>query len=165
MLCEKNNVQLQAFGAPFYQWSPSTGLNNASIAKPVANITGTTQYQVIGYDSAACFNDTAKVSIRLAERPTVELGQDAVISVGNSYIFKPVVSPDVVSYLWSPLSGLDCSTCPNPVLKVKGNMTFTLKVNNADGCSSLDNINIIVTCDQSTVFIPNTFFTQWRWYE
>ena len=157
VLCEKNNVQLQAFGAPFYQWSPSTGLNNAFIAKPVANITGTTQYQVIGYDSAACFNDTAKVSIRLAERPTVELGQDAVISVGNSYIFKPVVSPDVVSYLWSPLSGLDCSTCPNPVLKVKGNMTFTLKVNNADGCSSLDNINIIVTCDQSTVFIPNTF--------
>lgn len=157
VLCNNPQVQLQATGAPLYRWLPETGLSNAAIANPIANITGNTQYQVIGYDSANCFNDTATVSIQLAGNPTVELGPDVVISVGNNYTFKPTVSPDVMSYTWLPVTGLSCSNCPNPNVSVNGNMNYSLKVSNAAGCSALDTVKIIVTCDQSTVFIPNTF--------
>ena len=157
VLCGNKQVQLRATGAPAYTWIPAAGLSNSNIANPIADITGTIQYQVIGYDSLNCFNDTASINIRVSGNPTIELGPDVVISVGNTYTFKPAVSPDVVSYLWMPATGLSCTICPNPVLNVNGNITYSLKVSNTDGCSSLDNVKIIVTCNQSTVFIPNTF--------
>jgi hypothetical protein len=47
-ICEGGEVQLEASGATFYSWSPSTGLSNPNIANPVASPTATTTYVVTG---------------------------------------------------------------------------------------------------------------------
>jgi gliding motility-associated-like protein len=45
-ICKGDVVQLEAIGGAFYQWSPSIGLNNATIANPIANPSQSTDYQV-----------------------------------------------------------------------------------------------------------------------
>jgi gliding motility-associated-like protein len=47
-------VQLQAFGAERYAWTPLTGLDRADISSPIARPDETTEYHVTGYDSLEC---------------------------------------------------------------------------------------------------------------
>jgi hypothetical protein len=42
------NGQLNASGATYYSWTPTTGLSNASIANPIVNIPATSIYYVTG---------------------------------------------------------------------------------------------------------------------
>jgi len=59
-----DDVQLSASGASTYLWSPATGLNNASIANPVASPTVTTLYTVTGQDSVGCIaNATVNIVV------------------------------------------------------------------------------------------------------
>lgn len=46
-ICAGDTTQLLASGGVFYTWTPSTGLNNASIANPQASPTNTTTYSVL----------------------------------------------------------------------------------------------------------------------
>ena len=43
------NAQLNASGANYYRWTPSTGLTDPTIANPVANVSVNTTYTVTGY--------------------------------------------------------------------------------------------------------------------
>lgn len=57
-------VQLNAAGATTYYWEPITGLDNSSIANPVATPLVTTDYIVFGYDSYGCLgSDTVRISV------------------------------------------------------------------------------------------------------
>ena len=47
--CPNTNVQLNASGADYYIWTPSTGLSDPTIANPVANVPANTIYTVRGY--------------------------------------------------------------------------------------------------------------------
>lgn len=46
-ICAGENTQLSASGGVFYTWTPATGLNNPTIANPVATPTSTTTYSVL----------------------------------------------------------------------------------------------------------------------
>jgi len=48
------SIQLQATGATTYLWTPSTGLDDASIADPIASPPATTTYTVTGTDASNC---------------------------------------------------------------------------------------------------------------
>ena len=57
-----NGVQLQASGGMRYSWLPATGLNNPSIANPLANPERTTLYTVTVTDGNGCTaTDTVRV--------------------------------------------------------------------------------------------------------
>jgi len=47
--CPSTDVRLNASGADYYIWTPSAGLNDSTIANPVANVPSTTTYSVTGY--------------------------------------------------------------------------------------------------------------------
>ncbi len=47
-ICPGGSLQLNGSGAAQYMWSPSTGLNNTSIANPIASPTVTTTYYLTG---------------------------------------------------------------------------------------------------------------------
>jgi gliding motility-associated-like protein len=58
-----NSVQLNAFGAVIYYWTPNDGsLSNPNINNPVATPPVPTTYTVYGYNSDGCL-DTASVHI------------------------------------------------------------------------------------------------------
>jgi gliding motility-associated-like protein len=54
LLCD--TVQLQAFGANTYSWSPSSGLNCDTCSNPLAFPSVNTTYIVTGLDTNGCFN-------------------------------------------------------------------------------------------------------------
>jgi gliding motility-associated-like protein len=61
---------LQARGGIRYQWSPATGLNNDSIANPVASPTKTTTYRVVVTNELGC-QATDEVTITVIPRVRV----------------------------------------------------------------------------------------------
>lgn len=57
-------LQLNATGGQFYLWTPSTGLNNPSIASPVAILSNDIDYVVNVSTAAGCFDtDTIRVKV------------------------------------------------------------------------------------------------------
>jgi gliding motility-associated-like protein len=56
------SVQLQAFGAMFYTWSPDTSINCITCPDPVVAPTSSILYTVLGYDTSGC-RGTATVNI------------------------------------------------------------------------------------------------------
>lgn len=61
-LAKGETVQLQATGGESYVWSPATGLNNSSVANPIATPEINTRYQVLVTDIFGC-EDTGSVTL------------------------------------------------------------------------------------------------------
>ena len=124
------------------------------MATPVTN----TIYTVTGKDSNACFSDTATVNVVVNPLPAVDIPADNItLPSGSAYQLQAIGSSDVLSYQWTPSTGLSCYNCPNPVATVKKTNTYTVTVYNANGCSSEDSIRLNTVCNSDFVFIPNTF--------
>ncbi|MFN4285005.1 MAG: PKD domain-containing protein [Lacibacter sp.] len=156
-ICVGSPIQLNATGAEFYQWSPATGLSNATIANPVASPPTTTTYRLVGRDSLNCFQDSATVTVVVFPYPQLNAGADTTIRSGSSIVLQPVLSPDVTSFLWTPDYNLSCTTCPNPTATPLRTTRYRLTATNAGGCSSFDEIVVRVECSKEDVFIPNAF--------
>lgn len=159
-VCLGGSVQLNVTGAQQYNWQPSSGLNNAGIANPVASPTtvGLNTYTVIGSDNKKCFADTAQITILVAPIPTFDIADSLVIlNVGSTYQIKTTSSPDVLNWVWTPAFGLSCSNCATPLAQPRGNITYAAKAVTGFGCVASDNITFSVLCNNANVFIPNTF--------
>ena len=60
-----------------YQWSPATGLNNANVANPIAQVTSTTTYMLTVTDG---YNTIATDEVTVNVIPNLALGQPATAS-------------------------------------------------------------------------------------
>lgn len=156
-LCLNRSVQLKASGAPFYTWTPATGLSATNISNPVASPQVSTVYQVVGYDTMHCFVDSALVTIRVMSLPTVDAGPDLTLSAGSSAVIQATASPDAVRFTWTPVTGLTSPNSLNPTVTAGSDQTYTIKVANASGCTAQDQMRVIVTCGEGNIFVPNTF--------
>ena len=63
-------VQLQATGGLFYQWSPTTGLSNSTIANPIATINQSIRYTVTVSTLAGC-RTTSSILLKAYEGPDI----------------------------------------------------------------------------------------------
>ncbi len=61
------------------------------------------------------------------------------------------------TYVWSPADGLSCTNCPSPLASPAASATYTVVGTNAAGCSSTDNINIVVDIKCNELFLPDVF--------
>lgn len=157
-LCKGEKVQFTASGATSYQWINNTaGLSSTSIAAPFASPSATTTYTVVGKDAYNCFNDTADITVAVHDLPTVNAGPDIEIVVGTPYTLKAVGSADVTGWLWSPGADLSCTTCASPIATPKMETAYSVKVNNAWGCTASDIVVLKLQCAVDKVFIPDAF--------
>jgi gliding motility-associated-like protein len=156
-ICEGKGVTLKAYGAPLYNWSPAGGLSSTNISNPYASPSATTIYHVVGYDSLGCFKDSADIPVKVLANPIVNAGADIILSAGSTANIQCTGSPDIINYSWSPALGLSCTDCADPVVTGGSDMTYTVKVTNASGCTVQDQVKILVTCNEANVFVPNTF--------
>jgi gliding motility-associated-like protein len=82
-LCLGDTVQLQAYGGVTYQWIPSTGLNNAAIANPIAKPDITTTYTVIAKDKCGTeFSNEVRLEVN-GDPILFDLGNDTILCLGN----------------------------------------------------------------------------------
>lgn len=114
-VCAGVNTQLEAFGGVSYLWSPSTGLNNATIANPIANINETTTYTVRITNAANCFVDR---KVTLTVLPNVIPDFDLVVPQGcgkstTITIVNKTQHQNGTTYLWSFGNG-ETSSLQNP---------------------------------------------------
>lgn len=157
-ICIGESRQLFASGAAAYQWFPSTGLNSAVIAAPVAKPQVTTTYQVIGKDAQNCFTDTSSITISVGRPFPVNAGKDTIVQVGSQVTLQPNVgNQDIREWRWINLNNASCTNCPNPTVLVNADQCALLRVRNNYNCYSQDTICIKAICANTQVYVANTF--------
>jgi gliding motility-associated-like protein len=132
-------------------------LNNSAIASPLASPRKTTVYKVTGSDTKGCFTSAASVSVKVYPLPVVTAGGDKTINVGQSFDIMPRMSADVTGAVWSPAAGIIARNYPGITVKPVQSTEYTIEVKNEGGCRASDKISIYVLCDNTNVYVPNTF--------
>ena len=137
-VCPGGITQLWATGGQNYQWIPGTGLNDSTIANPIATINGNITYSVVITDS--CGTDTATTNIIMAT-PAANAGPDLAICVGDSI---GLMGSNGANLSWSPPLGLSNPTISNPQASPPDTTTYTLTITDGAGCVAMDSMVVSV---------------------
>ena len=160
IICAGKSIQLFASGGKDdsdYYWLNMAGLSENFRYNPIASPDSSTNYKVVITENR-CFKDTLSVIIKVAEIPLLTVNQSITTIAGTNLQLNAIVNNNiVVNYLWSPVTGLSCVDCANPIVTAGKNTVYTVTVTSANGCVAEGVINIDSYCDISEIFIPNTF--------
>lgn len=110
----------------------------------------------IATNSSGC-RDTANKGILVNPLPVIDLPGTMTILSGSSVQIPVTYSPNVSTWLWEPANGLSCTTCPQPAAGPKFNTTYIVNVVDSNSCRNSATIDVVVTCKDANIFIPNTF--------
>jgi len=128
-----------------YSWVPATGLSNDSIANPLAFPTITTTYTVTVADSVCILSDTITIYVDTNMVTVNIITPDTTICYGDNVQIN-TTSAGAATYLWSPATGLSCTTCSNPIATPSFTTTYYVTAYSLIGaCSSTDTIAIGVS--------------------
>lgn len=147
-ICSGQSTLLTASGANSYQWSGGSSDTTAAIL--VAPII-TTNY-IVTPSNGACLASPISILVNVNQSPTADAGTDQTISAGNTVVLN---GNGGGSYLWSPSTGLDCSTCQNPMANPFQTTIYSLTVIDTNGCSGVDWITVEINCGE--LFVPSAF--------
>lgn len=131
-----------------FTWSPSTWLNNSSIANPISAPQSDTAYTLIVTDTIGGCADTASINIYVNTQFNFQKSQsNDSICLGESVQF--TLTPDtgqVYTYQWIPAVYLDNAGISSPVagpMNTPGSYTYVFTISN--GCEKTDSMKITVS--------------------
>jgi hypothetical protein len=154
-----NPVITHAAGPYTYQWMPSTGLNNATIANPCTRPDSTTIYALVVSAGNGCTSDytttdtLASVVVNVNPIPVADAGPDLHICLHDSAEMHALGfgAGPIYNFQWSPTTGLASFTDPNPIASPPSTTVYTLVVvsNNCPsyGDSVRVNVHTLPTVD------------------
>jgi len=154
-ICAGNTIPLSDSGGTKYTWIPAKWLNNPYIADPLATPDSTIKYMAIAQLSS-CIPDTNYVTVIVHPLPTVYAGPDQAL-VAGALAQLSATGTLIYTYAWDNGNTLSCDTCANPVASMSVTTTYNVQVASYFGCTSSDTVTIHVYCDNSQIFIPNSF--------
>ncbi len=155
-MCSGDTIQFFAEGAGVYHWSPPTGLSNADTSSPRV-FPMETQHYVLISRLAGCIPDTDFVNLVVHPTPTVEAGDDQTMIAGNIVQLQATATGEISSWLWQPPEGLWSPFTAATSASPKRSTVYSITVSTQYGCHATDSLRIKVLCDNSQVFLPNTF--------
>ena len=146
---------------PTFYWTPGTGLSNQQIFDPIATPQVTTTYSVTIKENA-CFTVVDTVTVRVQPLPSITItvsppSQGGIVAGTPTTLTATAPNVDAVRFLWVPGNSLNCDTCFDPVATPTVQTTYTVTVTSNYGCVYTDTVTIKLLCDNSEIFIPNTF--------
>lgn len=160
-----NAVQLDSVSYPNnfkgsvrYKWTPATGLDHDTIARPICTASEDTRYTCkVTLNDGHNFNNSVYIDSVFVFVNTFEAnaGEDIQTVSGSNVelaVTHNYTGHENVSYKWYPADGLDDDTKQNPIATVSGNITYTVAVTTASGCVAYDDVNIT-----AKVFQPENF--------
>jgi gliding motility-associated-like protein len=115
-------------------------------------------YTVTVRDSTGCRN-TVPITVTQPPQLKVSAGADIEIILGKNGDLRSVVTPvnSQVSYVWTPKdSTINCSTCPDVMVRPFRNTTYRISVRDSAGCIAFDEVNVQVI-KKRNIYIPNAF--------
>jgi gliding motility-associated-like protein len=139
-ICQNSTAKLWANGGSSYSWTPSTGLNNSSIAAPTATLSVSKKYYVTVTNTAGCSKKDS-INILVNSLPVITKSNDTSICINSS---ASLFANGGSSYLWSPAATINNDNIANPVARPVGTTTYNVKVTNANGCSGTASIIVTV---------------------
>jgi len=97
------------------------------------------------------------VSMTVWDAPTIALFSDTVIAPGTSLLLDPVLTGNIVSYVWSPATGLSDVSAPRVVARPAVTTGYRLDVTTVDGCRASAEVKVGVYYDMKMpgAFTPN----------
>lgn len=155
-ICSGQAYQLSATGGDRYEWTPATGLDNPHIANPKAS-PETTQHYTLVSRLGSCIPDTDYVQLIVHPTPTVDAGKDQSLIAGNEVKLNATATGIITSWYWTPPDGLSCVECTSPIATPKHTTVYVITVSTEFDCQAVDSVVVRVQCDNSQVYIPNTF--------
>jgi hypothetical protein len=126
IICDNQPIQLRAAGGTKYQWTPTAGLDNATIPNPLALPKNNTRYRVIVSNNDC--KDTNYVMIIVGQKPIVTINRDTIICFGNSV---PLQAGGGTKYEWFPKSGLNNYFIANPIAMPSTTTRYKVIISNA----------------------------------
>jgi gliding motility-associated-like protein len=141
-------------------WSWIFGNGNTSTLQnpPPQTYTSSGNLMITAYatNSSGC-RDTATQPIRIHPLPSVTMPPELTIPAGTSIQIPTSYSGTMNSFSWTPTNFLNCTTCPSPVAGPPANTVYTVTFADSNNCENTGSILIRVVCQNSNVFMPNTF--------
>ncbi len=126
-----------------YEWLSPIALSASDIANPTVNFGFQDIYTLIVTDADGCTAKADAIMIPIqadAGSAITYICESGNVELGGP----PITSPDPIAYTWSPSTGLSCSDCPNPIASPANTTTYTLSIEDANGCSNSDEITVDV---------------------
>jgi len=139
-------------GYTAYSWTRDGGqISGASASTFLATQSGT--YSVIVFDAANCWVESDPVSITVSTTPVASISAQNNVCAGSTY--GAVSAGSAASYQWSVTNGTLVDGQGTQVMHymsgASGNVTLTLTVANAQGCSNTQSIDIPIANVQATI--------------
>ena len=139
-------------GYTAYSWKRDGGqITGASAQTFLATQSGT--YSVIVFDATNCWVESDPVSITVSTTPVASISAQNNVCAGSTY--GAVSAGSAPSYQWSVTNGTIVDGQGTQVIHytsgASGNVTLTLTVANAQGCSDTKSINIPIANVQATI--------------
>jgi gliding motility-associated-like protein len=117
---------------------------------------GTFQLSAIATNSSGCA-DTVTKSLLVHPLPFATLPPVITKVVGVPIILPGTYSSNAMNWVWTPTTDLNCTNCPQPVTSTRFNTKYTVIVEDSNTCKNSAQVQVIVTCPGTNIFIPNTF--------
>lgn len=157
-ICSGGSTVIGTVGAPgcTYSWSPSEGLDNPASSQPRASPSAPTTYTLTVTDSLSGRTSTDTVTITVASPPPAGAGPNQNLCSGSSVVLGSAPLAGLV-YRWSPSTGLNFTTVPQPTASPSTTTTYTLTVQNpVTGCSQTSSATLTVLPSAQASFTMST---------
>lgn len=141
-----------------WSWSFPNG-NSYQVQNPppqIYNTAGSFTITTIATNSTGC-KDTTYQGLTVNPLPVINVPPQMTVQNGFPVTIPATYSPNTISWIWSPATGLSCANCPTPDAGPKFNTFYQVYFTDANGCSNTGFIQIFVICKNANLFIPNTF--------
>lgn len=123
-----------------FTWAPASGLNNNTLANPLATPTITTTYTLTVSDGK-CPDNISFVTVTPFAKPIAYAGQDTTMDEGNTITLN---GSGGTKYWWQPDYNIKYLNTANPDVWPTTSLTYTVLVENQHKCYAYDYVDVKV---------------------
>lgn len=139
--CSGASITLNAFGNGTFQWLPTTGLNNSTVANPICTNTTITTYTVTITDTNGC-RASDDVQVAIGHLPGLNIPAQYYYCLGDAAI--QLTAAGVGNFTWAPAAGLSASNINFPYANPSFTTIYTVTANNGPNCSQSSVVTVNV---------------------
>lgn len=164
VICQNDFVNYTGFfnrvDTSLVKWSwqfPNGG--SSSFQTPAAQqftTAGNFTVQVVATNTSGC-TDTTTQNLLVNPIPVITIPSPQITPLGTPIQLPATYTNNIISYSWAPATGLTCTDCAQPFASPKFNTAYTVTAVDDKGCRNKGQVQVIVLCQNSNVFVPNTF--------
>lgn len=147
-ICIGENIQFKDVSNPLnyviagWNWTFGDGTNSdQQNTTHLFTKTGTYLVSMYYTTTVGCHSDTLKKEVIVHPYPVVDAGPDQFLLQGGQVILKASVTGSTnYIYQWTPSTWLSDPNVLNPISRAERDITYTLSVSGAGGCTATDDV-------------------------